>query len=94
MGVCVIVLFELPNLIQVADDLGVIAEVIICESFKTKFAPNDTETSVISSHTTEQRLSNRLVGDWLCLSSQPVHVWVPVLLAPVEITWGDDGPSL
>jgi hypothetical protein len=40
----------------VADDLGVIAEVIICDSFKDKFAPNDTEKSVARSQATNEHV--------------------------------------
>mgnify|MGYP007007041736 CR=1 FL=1 len=29
---------------MVADDLGVIAEVLVCQSFKTKFQADDTQT--------------------------------------------------
>lgn len=31
---------------MIADDLGVIAEVLVCESFKAKFEADDTQTLV------------------------------------------------
>ena len=46
----------------VADDLGVIAEVLVCESFKTKFEADDTQT-LVSQTTWNMEISNNVTGD-------------------------------
>lgn len=75
------------------DDLGVIAAVIECESFVTKFNADDNQTSVFSSIRFVMRHTNMLLVVWSYLYSPQVHSSALDSPVPVVTTWADAGQS-